>query len=248
MSFKAELKAAIARLEYVAREEEMPAGLMVGAKLSEDVAAVLAALSTPPTDDVREALDNRDSEALIAVRDQILKNKGRVDAACLATLEIVADRLAEVRPRGTVRGRVRLRKRNDPSDSRKPASYFPSPAPRLRIWKRLNEQEEALKIAIGYDPVKLSIRDHPEIRYEYRTAEDRDGLVERILSAGFRSSKVYDHSKRIAAARISRLNSKILATRERRIAIVSGGLWDDYERVSKRIAEARENPGNTQES
>ena len=40
-----------------------------------------------------------------------------------------------------------------------------------------------ISAAIGYDPVPLSIRDHPEIRSEYRTAEDRDGLVDRITAA-----------------------------------------------------------------
>lgn len=51
-----ELEAAVARLKYVSRDEEIPAGLAAGAKLSEDVAAVLAAMSSPPADDVREAL------------------------------------------------------------------------------------------------------------------------------------------------------------------------------------------------
>lgn len=45
------------------------------------------------------------------------------------------------------------------------------------------ELRETIKIAIGYEPVPLSIRDHPEIRSEYRTAEDRDGLVDRITAA-----------------------------------------------------------------
>lgn len=43
--------------------------------------------------------------------------------------------------------------------------------------------EEIIKVAIGYDPVPLSIRDHPEITFEYRTITDRDGLVERISAA-----------------------------------------------------------------
>lgn len=49
----------------------------------------------------------------------------------------------------------------------------------------MQEQElrELIKNAIGYDPVPLSIRDHPEIRSEFRTAEDRDGLVDRITAA-----------------------------------------------------------------
>lgn len=45
--------------------------------------------------------------------------------------------------------------------------------------------EKALRAAIGYAPVRLSIRDYPEITWEHRTAEDADGLVERILEAGF---------------------------------------------------------------
>lgn len=46
------------------------------------------------------------------------------------------------------------------------------------------ENLESLLIeAIGSDPVPLSIRDHPEIRAEFRTLEDRDGLVERISNA-----------------------------------------------------------------
>ena len=50
---------------------------------------------------------------------------------------------------------------------------------------RLTEEilREKIKVAIGYDPVKLSIRDHPEITYEYRTIDDRDGLVDRISAA-----------------------------------------------------------------
>lgn len=47
------------------------------------------------------------------------------------------------------------------------------------------QNEAALRAAIGYAPVPLSIRDHPEITSEYRTAKDADGLVERILGAGF---------------------------------------------------------------
>ena len=39
------------------------------------------------------------SEALLAVRDEIVRNEGRADAACLATLEAIA---AGVWPRGTV--------------------------------------------------------------------------------------------------------------------------------------------------
>ncbi len=48
----AELQAAMRRLAYVARDEEIPAGLAAGANLSDDLAAVLAALSTPPADDM----------------------------------------------------------------------------------------------------------------------------------------------------------------------------------------------------
>lgn len=40
-----------------------------------------------------------------------------------------------------------------------------------------------VRAAIGYEPVPLSIRDHPEIRSEFRTAEDADGLVDRITAA-----------------------------------------------------------------
>lgn len=47
------------------------------------------------------------------------------------------------------------------------------------------EQELRQKIsnAIGYAPVPLSIRDHPEITFEHRTAADRDHLVDRISAA-----------------------------------------------------------------
>jgi len=47
------------------------------------------------------------------------------------------------------------------------------------------EQELRQKIsnAIGYSPVPLSIRDHPEITFEHRTAADRDQLVDRISAA-----------------------------------------------------------------
>ena len=54
----AALRDAIARLEYVARDEEIPAGLAVGAKLAEDVAALLAALSTQPAEDIRALVDH----------------------------------------------------------------------------------------------------------------------------------------------------------------------------------------------
>ncbi|MGW9268350.1 hypothetical protein [Microbacterium sp. NPDC055599] len=57
-----------------------------------------------------------------------------------------------------------------------------------------DDEREALKNAIGYDPVPLSIRDHPEIRFEYRTTADRDGLIERILAAVFRRSEVPEPS------------------------------------------------------
>lgn len=43
--------------------------------------------------------------------------------------------------------------------------------------------EQIISDAIGYDLVPLSIRDHPEITREYRSAKDRDGLVERISAA-----------------------------------------------------------------
>lgn len=59
-------------------------------------------LSSPPADDVREAL--------LAVRDEIVRNDGRADAACLATLEILSSR-AEVRPYGTVTDDKSLRSR-----------------------------------------------------------------------------------------------------------------------------------------
>lgn len=51
--------------------------------------------------------------------------------------------------------------------------------------ERLSEAvlREKIKVAIGYDPVPLSIRDHPEITFEYRTITDRDGLVDRISAA-----------------------------------------------------------------
>ena len=42
---------------------------------------------------------------------------------------------------------------------------------------------DTIRTAIGYDLVPLSIRDHQEIRAEFRTAEDADGLVERIHDA-----------------------------------------------------------------
>lgn len=40
-----------------------------------------------------------------------------------------------------------------------------------------------IREAIGYGLVPLSIRDHPEITKEFRTAEDADGLVDRIEAA-----------------------------------------------------------------
>lgn len=43
--------------------------------------------------------------------------------------------------------------------------------------------EDVIRRAIGYDLVPLSIRNHPEITREFRTAEDADGLVERISAA-----------------------------------------------------------------
>lgn len=50
------------------------------------------------------------------------------------------------------------------------------------------DDREALVAAIGYEPVAVSIDGHPEVRLTYRTVEDRDGLVERILAAGFTRS------------------------------------------------------------
>lgn len=43
--------------------------------------------------------------------------------------------------------------------------------------------EEVIAIAIGYEPVYISIDGHPEIRLTHRTAADRDGLVARIAAA-----------------------------------------------------------------
>jgi alkylhydroperoxidase/carboxymuconolactone decarboxylase family protein YurZ len=45
------------------------------------------------------------------------------------------------------------------------------------------EIAHAITVAIGYGPVPLSIRDHPEITAEYRTAADRDRLVRDISAA-----------------------------------------------------------------
>ena len=59
--------------------------------------------------------------------------------------------------------------------------------------------EEGLIAAIGYAPVKLSIRDHPEITHEYRTIDDRDGLIERILAAGFTRPEFVNTVEEIAA-------------------------------------------------
>ena len=42
---------------------------------------------------------------------------------------------------------------------------------------------DTIRTAIGYELVPLSIRDHPEITKEFRTAEDADGLVDRIEAA-----------------------------------------------------------------
>lgn len=52
--------------------------------------------------------------------------------------------------------------------------------------KPAEDEREGLEQAIGYELVPLSIRNHPEIRFEFRTTEDRDGLVDRILAAGYR--------------------------------------------------------------
>lgn len=39
-----------------------------------------------------------------------------------------------------------------------------------------------IEIAIGYDPVPLSIDGHPEIRWTHRTVTDRDGIVDKIMA------------------------------------------------------------------
>lgn len=52
--------------------------------------------------------------------------------------------------------------------------------------KPAEDERATLEQAIGYELVPLSIRNHPEIRYEYRTADDRDGLVDRIIASDFR--------------------------------------------------------------
>lgn len=46
-----------------------------------------------------------------------------------------------------------------------------------------DDLERIIRAAIGYEPVPLSIRNHPEITAEFRTAADADGLVERISTA-----------------------------------------------------------------
>lgn len=73
------------------------------------------------------------------------------------------------------------------------STVYSRAADRLEALEAANatreENEQALIVAIGYDPVKLSIRDHPEITYEYRTIDDRDGLIQRILDAGFTLTK-----------------------------------------------------------
>ena len=43
--------------------------------------------------------------------------------------------------------------------------------------------KSAVTRAIGYDLVPVSIDGHPEIRYTYRTVEDRDRLVRDITAA-----------------------------------------------------------------
>ena len=40
---------------------------------------------------------------------------------------------------------------------------------------------ERIKTAIGYDPVAVSVAGHPGIRETYRTVNDRDDLVRRLL-------------------------------------------------------------------
>lgn len=47
----------------------------------------------------------------------------------------------------------------------------------------MTDLKTIIRNAIGYEPVPLSIRDHPEITSEFRTAADADGLVERISKA-----------------------------------------------------------------
>jgi hypothetical protein len=42
---------------------------------------------------------------------------------------------------------------------------------------------DTIRTAIGHGMVPLSIRDHPEIKMEFRTTEDADGLVDRIEDA-----------------------------------------------------------------
>jgi len=49
-----------------------------------------------------------------------------------------------------------------------------------------DRDRDALRAAIGYDPVRVSIAGHPEITETYRTAIDRDDLIERVIAAGFR--------------------------------------------------------------
>ncbi|UAJ16164.1 hypothetical protein SEA_TINYMINY_73 [Microbacterium phage TinyMiny] len=61
-------------------------------------------------------------------------------------------------------------------------AYLEGPSPTgSRIPEAVLYQK--IKDAIGYELVPLSIRDHPEIKFEYRTTEDRDGLIERIMAA-----------------------------------------------------------------
>lgn len=45
------------------------------------------------------------------------------------------------------------------------------------------ELERIIRGAIGYNRVPLSVTDHPEIRFGFRTAADADGITERVTSA-----------------------------------------------------------------
>ena len=65
-----------------------------------------------------------------------------------------------------------------PSEIEALAHRFGNPPPETD-----NDLKKLIRSAIGYDLVPLSIRNHPEIRAEFRTAEDADGLVERIHDA-----------------------------------------------------------------
>lgn len=70
-----------------------------------------------------------------------------------------------------------------PHDEHRPADAEPPATSGSFAPLAEAELRDAIREAIGYHPVPLSIRDHPEIRSEYRTSEDRDGLVDRISAA-----------------------------------------------------------------